>query len=172
MQNAEKGMKEAEKKFKGEEGKVGLLALLPFLAVGGGLALLWYGFSHNVKGLLLDLGSFCFIGGILSFLMYLDFYYSLQRLFLGEQSDDHTGISGYRRSILAIGVILVFAWLLFRLGLPQLSQMPAEVVQGTLQNAVGVLSGVLASLAGFYFGGKAAQGQYKREEKARKEGAR
>jgi len=149
--------------------KVWLLALLPFLAVGGGLGLLWYGISHNEKAFLLDLGSFCLIAGILSFLMYLDFYYSLQRLFLEKQGDDHTGISGFRRSILALGVILVFAWLLFRLGFPQLCQMPKEVVQGILQNAVGVLSGVLASLAGFYFGGKAVQSHYQKERKPERE---
>ena len=165
-------MRETEKKPYEKAGRVGLLALLPFLAVGGGLVLVLYGFSRQVKDFLIDLGSFCLISGILSFLMYLDFYYSLQRLFLREQGDDHTGISGYRRCILALGVILVFAWLLFRLCLPQLSQISVAVVKGILQNAVGVLSGVLASLAGFYFGGKAAQGQYRRKEKAQKEGER
>ena len=51
-----------------------------FLLVRG--VLVSFGTGFRVKGLLLDLESFCLIGGILSFLMYLDFYYSLKRLFL------------------------------------------------------------------------------------------
>ncbi len=141
---------------------MGLIVFL--LTIGGGFAIIFYGiFSHNPEWIL-DLGGFSLLAGVLSFLMYLDFYYSHQRLLLGKQGDEHTGISGYRRSILAVGLILLFAWVLFRLTLFSLNKISVEVIQSTLQNATGVLSGLLASLAGFYFGGKAVR------ETRRKEG--
>ncbi len=141
---------------------MGLVVFL--LTIGGGLAIIFCGIFRHNPGWILDLGGFSLLAGILSFLMYLDFYYSHQRLLLGKQGDEHTGISGYRRSILAVGLILLFAWVLFRLTLFSLNKVSVEVIQSTLQNATGVLSGLLASLAGFYFGGKAARETRGKEE--------
>ena len=107
-----------------------------------------------VKGVSSGIGDYLmliFIGLVLSILMVLDHTYALERLRLGEQKgrDEHTGVSGYRRSIMAIGLILIFGWVLFRL-LPRGDEASRQI----LQNAVGLLEGILATLTGFYFGGR------------------
>ncbi|MBX6423145.1 hypothetical protein [Thermosulfurimonas sp. F29] len=107
-----------------------------------------------VKGIPSGIGDYLilvFIGVVLSILMVLDHTYALERLRLGEQKgrDEHTGVSGYRRSIMAIGLILIFGWVLFRL-----LQRSDELSRHILQNAVGLLEGILATLTGFYFGGR------------------
>lgn len=94
-------------------------------------------------------GSYFFIGRVLALLMVLDHTYALERLRLGEQKgkDEHT--RGFRLSALYHGNRADSD---FRLG-----SFPTSSAEGRtllLQNAVGILEGILATLTGFYFGGK------------------
>jgi len=118
--------------------------------------------SGNFSWLLLDYLILIFIGILLAIFMILDHFYALERLYIYGQKnihgqkeqteqkiDDRSGISGYRRSAMAIAIILLFGWILFRL-----IEKTGNLSEDILQNAVSLLAGILATLTGFYFGKK------------------
>ncbi len=84
-----------------------------------------------------------------------------QRIKRGLQKPDDKGISGFRRSTIALTFILIIGVALFHLiAGGAVKSMSGEVVG----NILSMLTGVVASIAGFYFGGKVALDS-SREEK-------
>jgi len=78
-----------------------------------------------------------------------------QRIKSGDNDPGDKGISGFRRATIALTLtlILIIGITLFHLiagGL--VKEVPGEVVG----NILSMLTGVVASIAGFYFGGKVA----------------
>ncbi len=71
----------------------------------------------------------------------------------GGKKPDEKGVSGFRRSTIALTFILIIGIALFHLiagGV--VKEMSGDVVG----NILSMLAGVVASIAGFYFGGKVA----------------
>lgn len=65
------------------------------------------------------------------------------------------GISGYRRSIIALTIILILGISIFYL------LINTDYIQSkeTIENVLSILAGIIAAIAGFYFGNRAAEGK-------------
>ncbi len=115
----------------------------------------WF-LSSKPPNLIYDYAAFSLITFILGILMALDFLYTNKRLeFKAHQETEHHGISGFRRSIMGIGFILIFCWIVFRLLMHYITTVKADGSKDIIQNAIGIIEGILASLTGFYFGVRA-----------------
>ena len=82
-------------------------------------------------------------------LMCLDAYVEYKK---GARQDQDKGISGFRRSIIALTVILIVGIAVFHL-----LQNPDDSSKELVSNVVSMLAGLVAAIAGFYFGGRAEQ---------------
>jgi len=80
-----------------------------------------------------------------------------------KHKDLLAGISGYRRSIIALTVVLVLGISVFHL----LVHGGAES-RPIVNNVLSVLAGLVSAIAGFYFGGRFAQRREETQEKPTK----
>jgi hypothetical protein len=76
---------------------------------------------------------------------------------IGYKSEEKPakGISGYRRSIIALTIILILGVSIFYL------LINTDYIQSkeTIENVLSILAGIIAAVAGFYFGNRAAEGK-------------
>ncbi len=70
-----------------------------------------------------------------------------------EGQEETKGISGFRRSIIGLTAIVILAIAVFKL-----LEDGTEASQETVDTIVSILAGLIAAIAGFYFGGRAVEG--------------
>ncbi|MEE8374105.1 MAG: hypothetical protein V3R87_10335 [Dehalococcoidia bacterium] len=69
---------------------------------------------------------------------------------LAQKSAEMKGLSGYRRSIIALTIVLILAISIFHLLVNATDENSTDIVG----NILSILAGLTAALAGFYFGGR------------------
>jgi len=83
---------------------------------------------------------------------------------LSQKNAEMKGVSGYRRSIMALTIILILAISIFHLLVNATDENSTDIIS----NILSILAGLTAAMAGFYFGGRFTE----RRAEAAEEGAR